>query len=84
PTETSEFERVEPMYVELPGWQEDLRSARSLNDLPQAARNYLTFMEDFTGVQIAILSIGPDREETMVLKPDLIWNEASRAPHLVA
>ncbi len=78
PTETSEFERVEPIYKEVPGWSGDLRKARSLNDLPEEARNYLTFMEDFTGVPTAILSIGPDREETIMVRPELIWNERSR------
>lgn len=79
PTETSEFERVEPIYKEVPGWTGDLRKVRSLKDLPEEARNYLTFMEDFTGVPTAILSIGPDREETIIVRPELIWNERSRS-----
>ena len=84
PTETSEFAQVEPIYTELPGWHEDLRNVRAISDLPDTARNYLNFMEDFTGVPTAILSIGPDREETIVVKPELIWDDPSRWPNLVA
>src|SRR5262249_23260943 len=80
PTETSAFERVEPVYKEMKGWSQELRSARSLSDLPQEARDYLAFMEQFTGTPIAILSIGPDREETMILKPELIWGPGKKVP----
>jgi len=80
PTETSDFERVEPVYKDVPGWSQDLRSARSLKDLPKEARDYLDFMEEFTGTPIAILSIGPDREETMILRPEQIWGQESRIP----
>lgn len=76
PTETSELERVEPVLEELPGWKEDLRSARSLDDLPKEARDYLRFMESYTGVPVAILSIGPDREETIMVDPGLIWSDS--------
>jgi len=80
PTETSDFERVEPVYKDVPGWSQDLRAARSLKDLPKEARDYLDFMEEFTGTPIAILSIGPDREETMILRPEQIWGQESRIP----
>lgn len=75
PTETSELERVEPVLEELPGWQADLRNARSLDDLPKEARDYLKFMESFTGVPVAILSIGPDRQETIMVDPSLVWSD---------
>lgn len=84
PTETSELERVEPIYEELPGWTEDLRKARSLDDLPESARSYLRFMEAYTGVPVAILSIGPDREETIMVQPDLIWTERSARAGVIA
>jgi adenylosuccinate synthase len=73
PSETSEFAKAEPVYEELDGWSGDLRKARKLEDLPDATRRYLDFMAEYTGCPVAILSVGPDREETIMLRPDLIW-----------
>jgi len=73
PSNTFEFERVEPVYKELPGWSGDLRRCRKFEDLPTEARSYLAFMEEYTGTPAAILSVGPDRDETIVVRPDLIW-----------
>lgn len=75
PANTFEFERVEPVYTEMPGWSGDLRVCRKPEDLPAAARNYLKFMEEFTQTPAAILSVGPDRAETMIVRPDLIWGK---------
>ena len=57
-------------YVELPGWREDLTGARSEDDLPQAARDYLQFVADFVRVPVALIGVGPAREE-------VIWTPAS-------
>lgn len=65
--------RVEASLDTLPGWSGDLRGCRSLGDLPENARGYLRFIEERTGVPVAIVSIGPDREETIVVRPDLVW-----------
>jgi adenylosuccinate synthase len=59
-------------YVELPGWSEDITGARSLEDLPQTARDYLDFIVDNTGVPITLIGVGPGREQ-------IIWTEAARA-----
>ncbi len=75
PANTFEFERVEPIYKEMPGWKGDLRKCRKLEDLPAEARAYLDFVEEFTGTPPAILSVGPDRDETIIVRPDLIWGE---------
>ncbi|MBB4661086.1 adenylosuccinate synthase [Conexibacter arvalis] len=56
-------------YVELPGWSEDISDARSEEELPENARAYLRFMEEFIGVPIVLVSVGPGREQTM-------WTEA--------
>jgi adenylosuccinate synthase len=55
-------------YVDLPGWQEDITQCRSESDLPQAARDYLQFIAEQTGVPIAQISIGPARDQ-------VIWTE---------
>lgn len=74
PADIADFACCEPVYETLDGWDQDLRQARSLDDLPSAARRYLEFIEERTKTPIAILSIGPDREETIVIRPDLIWS----------
>jgi adenylosuccinate synthase len=56
-------------YEELQGWSENLRECRSEADLPAAAREYLQFMTDFVGVPIAMIGVGPGREE-------IIWTGA--------
>ena len=73
PAQTHDLAEVKPIYEELPGWSEDVRGCRTWADLPSELQAYLAFMEDFTGVPVAILSVGPDREETIVRRPDLIW-----------
>jgi adenylosuccinate synthase len=73
PANIWDFANVEPVYEELEGWEENLRACRSLDDLPRAARRYLEFVQDETKTPVAILSIGPDREETIVARPELIW-----------
>lgn len=73
PSQIDDLARVEPIYEELPGWTEDLSQVKSLADLPDNAKRYLSYIEEKTGVPISILSIGPDRDQTVMLKPELIW-----------
>jgi adenylosuccinate synthase len=47
----------------LPGWDEDITGARSLDDLPENARRYLEFVCDFVGVPLAFVGVGPGREQ---------------------
>lgn len=58
----------EPVYRELPGWKEDLSQARSWEDLPPAARDYIRFIEEETGVPVCLVSVGPEREQTILLR----------------
>jgi adenylosuccinate synthase len=73
PTDVQAFAELKPVYDELEGWAEELGAARSLDDLPPAARRYLQYVEDMTETPVAILSIGPDRDQTIMIRPDLIW-----------
>ena len=73
PINRGDWDSVRPVYEELDGWTEDLRSARSWEDLPVSVHGYIRTVEEFTGTPAAILSVGPDREETIILRPDLIW-----------
>jgi adenylosuccinate synthase len=67
PASLSALEKCTPIYEEFPGWQEDITKVRAFADLPQAAQNYLKKIEELSGVPIQIISIGPDREETITL-----------------
>jgi adenylosuccinate synthase len=68
PDSSEAFENVKPVYEELPGWTESTFGAKSLADLPQNARDYITYIEKAIGARIDIVSTGPDRVETIVLK----------------
>lgn len=56
---------VEPVYTEFPGWLTPLKDIRKESELPQAFRDYVKFIEAEVGVPVTILSVGPDREETI-------------------
>ncbi|WP_372683468.1 adenylosuccinate synthase [Desulfosarcina sp.] len=56
-----------PVYETLGGWRQDIRAIRRYQDLPELARQYLSRIEDLTGVPIQIVSVGPGRDETIVL-----------------
>ena len=56
---------ITPVYTEFKGWNQDLTGIRKEEDLPQAFKDYVKFMEDYLGVPIRIISLGPDREATI-------------------
>ena len=58
-------ETVEPVYVELPGWQTDMTKMQSEDEFPEEFNAYLSFLEEQLGVPIKIVSLGPDREQTI-------------------
>ena len=68
PASLKVLEGVEPVYETLKGWQKTTRGIRDVKDLPQGARDYVRFIEEFTGVPVIMLSTGPRREEFVWLK----------------
>jgi len=54
----------------MPGWSEDLTECRAIDDLPEAARNYISFIEEFVGVPVTLIGVGPARDQ-------IIWTDAS-------
>ena len=62
-------DEVEPVYTTLPGWPGDLTGIRSLDEVPLSLLDYVAFIEDAVGVPVTVLSVGPDREQTLTLKP---------------
>ncbi|WKZ79150.1 MAG: adenylosuccinate synthase [Fimbriimonadaceae bacterium] len=73
PQDTFLLSQVEPDYKTVPGWDADITGARSLADLPTAARDYLNLIEEETRTPICIVSVGPDRQQTILHREDLIW-----------
>ncbi len=61
-------EAVEPVFEEFAGWDEDISGARSLDELPSKARDYVSALEAMTGVPFSLVSIGPDRNQTILLR----------------
>jgi adenylosuccinate synthase len=57
--------KLEPVYTELPGWQEDISQIRDFEKLPANLKGYIKFIEDQTGTPITLVSVGPDRQETI-------------------
>ena len=67
PSTIPQFQRCKPVYVELPGWKEDITDVKSFNELPEAAKNYIRKIEELTGIKVAVMSVGPDRLQTVTL-----------------
>ena len=61
------IELCEPVYESMPGWSESTVGAKELDDLPENARNYLKRLEEMVGVQVDVVSTGPERDETIIL-----------------
>ena len=62
------YSEIKPVYEDLPGWRESTAGARSLADLPKAAHHYVERIERAVGAPIAVISTGPDRDETILLE----------------
>jgi adenylosuccinate synthase len=67
PASTRVLEQIVPEYEEMPGWTEPLDGARSLSDLPVNARRYVARLEELTATPITMISVGAEREQTIVL-----------------
>jgi adenylosuccinate synthase len=68
PTNASHFANCKPVYKSLPGWQQDTTGCRSLADLPKKALNYLKYLAELMKVPIAIVSVGPGRDQTIIVE----------------
>ena len=68
PGHATDLAAAEPVYEWLDGWDQDLRGVRALDDLPVAARVYLDRIERYLGVPIDLVSVGPDRAESILLR----------------
>ena len=67
PAQISGYEKIEPVYTKLPGWQSSTFGVDNYDRLPGPAKRYLEFVERESGAKVGIVSTGPDREQTMVV-----------------
>jgi adenylosuccinate synthase len=68
PTDADSYIGLQPVYEEMPGWSESTVGAKTLEDLPANARAYIKRVEELVGAPIDIISTGPDRNETIILR----------------
>ena len=66
PSTVAQLSKVETKYITLPSWKEDISSCRKYEDLPLNARRYIEKVEELTGLKATIVSVGPDKEETII------------------
>jgi adenylosuccinate synthase len=66
PSDARLLTQMRPVYEEMAGWTEPLGEVKTWNDLPQAARDYLEFIQEFTETPVAMISVGPSRNQTIV------------------
>ncbi|MBC6356907.1 adenylosuccinate synthase [Lactobacillus helsingborgensis] len=68
PASLKELDRCQPVYEELPAWKEDITNAKAWSDLPENAQKFLNRVSELVGIPLVTVSVGPDREQTIVLQ----------------
>ncbi|MDY7023118.1 MAG: adenylosuccinate synthetase, partial [Cyanobacteriota bacterium] len=68
PTDLHQLAKCQPIYKSLPGWKTSTENCRALEDLPQAALDYLKFLAEIMEVPIAIVSLGASRDQTIIIE----------------
>lgn len=68
PATVEAIEEIEPIYEEMPGWQEDISRVRSFEELPLQAQNYIRRIEELVHCPVVLFSVGPDRDQTVLLQ----------------
>ena len=74
PSHVDDLRQAEPVYHSLPGWKQEISHVRSMGALPENARNYLAFLSKTIGRPVEIVSVGADREQTILADP---WSTTS-------
>jgi adenylosuccinate synthase len=78
PSSAEVLARATPIYERFPGWENDIHDVRALADLPEQARRYVSALEDHAGVPIVLVSVGPERSQTI----ERAWRPMRRTPAL--
>lgn len=65
---TTKLYDYEPIYEELDGWDEDITNARTYDELPANAKRYIEFIEEHLGINVYLVSVGPERSQNIIRK----------------
>ena len=68
PCDAEGWEDIQPIYESMPGWEQSTEGKKAVADLPDNALNYIRRLEELVGVPVDIISTGPDRVETIMLR----------------
>jgi len=68
PATNQEYSEVVPLYIEMPGWTEDISNVTSFEELPLNAQNYIRKIEELTKTKVSLFSVGPDRKQTIQME----------------
>lgn len=71
PSTIASLSHCKPVYIEMPGWKEDISGAKTFDELPDNAKAYARKLEEITGTPVGMISVGPDREQTIIVDPEL-------------
>ena len=72
-TNLAVLQNCEPVYEELPGWKESLSGIKEFKGLPENAKGYIRRIEELVGIPVCIVSIGPERNQTLILKKEFLF-----------
>ncbi|MBX3283653.1 MAG: adenylosuccinate synthase [Acidobacteria bacterium] len=77
PAVSHDLRNIKPIYETLPGWKSDTLGVTKIDDLPENARRYVEFLSNFIGVEIGLISTGPERDQTIILRDSVMesWFE---------
>lgn len=71
PSTINKLARCKPILIEMEGWKEDISGVKSFDELPEAAKAYVRKIEELTGIPVGIISVGPDRTQTITISERL-------------
>lgn len=71
PSTIASLSRCKPVYIEMPGWKEDISDITKFDKLPENAKAYVHKLEEITGTPVGMISVGPDRNQTIIVDPEL-------------
>lgn len=68
PSTVKEVGQIEPIYISMPSWKEEISSCKSFEELPLEAQNYISKVEELSGIKFVLISVGPDRNQSIIRK----------------
>jgi adenylosuccinate synthase len=74
PSVSQDLDQIEPIYETLEGWKSETLGITKLEDLPVKAREYVDFLSNSIGVEIGLVSTGPERDQTIIVKDSVMEN----------